>query len=150
VQVRRFVAIVATTAVALAAPSAAEAGKTTSYDGAFAPSGALQFDVKQTSNGKKVLKFRWTDFPLACRGGPETSSSRLRFAVDVSQKRFRTSAVDDQDHPGALLKLNGKLIGQDAAVGSMRIRGDRVPIDRGTDKRKQCDSGRLRWTATAL
>ena len=145
---KKLVAFAAVVAVALAAPTAVGAGQgKTKYLGQFESSGDLSFVVKKTKNGKKVFNYKWEGFPLDCRGTPETSSSNLTFSVKVKNKKFETQAVDDQQNPGALLKLKGELNGKTEANGTMSIEGKNVPVDSGG--RKKCDSGKVGWTAAA-
>ena len=143
---RKLVALAGAIAVALSAPTAVGAGQgKTKYFGEFVPAGDLSFVVKKTENGKRVFNYKWAGFPLDCRGTPETSSSNLNFSVKVENKRFETQAVDDQQDPGALLKLKGELNGQSSANGTMSIEGRNVPVDSGG--KKKCDSGKVDWTA---
>jgi hypothetical protein len=133
-------------AVALVLPAVAGAGQDkTRYLGSFESSGTLQFVVKKTDRGKKVFNFRWTDFPLDCKGGEDTSSNGLTFGVRVRNGRFETQAVDNPDNPGSRLFLEGRLEGVSAS-GTMRLRGKRVPVD--GPGRKECDSGTVDWSAS--
>jgi len=146
---RKLIAIAAVSAVALAVPGSAGAGQEkTKYLGSFEPTGDMSFVLKKANNGKKIFNFKWVGFPLDCRGTPETSSSRLLFAVEVENKEFKTRAVDNEDNPGALLKLKGELQGRTLADGTMSIEGRNVPVDGGG--RKKCDSGTLDWSASTL
>jgi hypothetical protein len=146
---RKLIAIAAVSAVALAAPGSAGAGQDKKkYVGGFEPTGDMSFVLKKANNGKKIFNFKWVGFPLDCRGTPETSSSKLLFAVEVENREFKTRAVDDENDPGALLKLKGELKGMTLAEGTMSIEGKNVPVDGGG--RKKCDSGILDWTASTL
>ena len=143
---RKVVALSGAIALVLFTPAGAGAGQAkTKYAGAFNPSGTLSFVVKPTNNGKKVFRFAWQAFPLDCKGGPETSSNRLNFAVRVKDKRFHAEAVDDAANPRAFLTLDGKFEGGGTASGTMRIKGRRVPVDSGG--RANCDSGKRGWSA---
>jgi hypothetical protein len=144
---RKLIAFAAVVAVALGAPAAIGAGQgKKKYFGGFESSGALSFVVKKTEGGKRVFNFKWEDFPLDCKGTPETSSSNLSFSVKVENKKFETRAVDNQQDPGALLKLKGQLVGKSAANGSMSIEGKDVPVDSGG--KKSCESGKVGWGAS--
>ncbi len=146
---RKLIAVVAVSAVALTVPGSAGAGQgKAKYFGGFEGTGDLSFVVKKSKNGKKVFNFKWVGFPLDCQGAPETSSNKLSFSVKIEKNKFRTQAVDNQDKPGALLKLKGKLKGKSLANGSMRIEGKRVPVDSGGTAK--CDSGKVGWTASTL
>jgi hypothetical protein len=146
---RKLIAIVAVSAVALAVPGSAGAGQGKSkYTGGFVPTGDLSFVVKKAKNGKKVFNFKWAEFPLDCQGTPETSSNKLSFSVRVKDKKFSAQAVDNQDNPGALLKLKGQFTGKTLADGTMSIEGKKVPVDSGG--RKKCDSGQVSWSATTF
>ena len=142
----KLAALTALAVTAVAAPSAQAAER--KYEGAFVPSGTLSFVVKKSGDGKKVVNYRWDDFPLDCRGGDEKSSSFLEFSIRVRRGKFSTVAVDNPDNPGARLQLEGRLIGRNNAKGTMRLEGRRVPVD--GPGRENCDSGRLNWTAARV
>jgi hypothetical protein len=146
---RKLIAIAAVSAVALSVPGSAGAGQgKTKYFGAFQPTGELSFVLKKANNGKKIFNFKWAGFPLDCQGTPRTSSDKLSFAVRVKDRQFQTRAVDDENDPGALLKLKGELRGKTLADGTMSIEGNKVPVDDGG--RRKCDSGTVSWTASTL
>lgn len=142
---RKAVALVAAISVALAAPTAVGAGRTSKYTGDFAVTGTMSFQLKKSRDGKFVFKYSWDDFPLLCESGLQTSSSFIENRQNVKDRRFKATAVDNQSNPGARLSLRGKLVGPRRAEGTLRIRGDRVPIDSGG--KDQCESGRVEWTA---
>lgn len=147
---RKAVALVAVICVALAAPAAVGAGDTSRYRGAFELTGTMSFILKKSREGKFVFKYSWDDFPLLCESGPETSSSFLESRQKVENRRFSATAVDNPQNPGARLSLNGKLVGPRRAEGTLRIRGDRVPIDPEGDRKRTCESGRVAWTAKTV
>ena len=145
---RKCIALAAVSAVALTAPGSVSAGQgKVKYLGGFEATGTLSFVVERTRSGKKVFRYKWNDFPLDCRSGPETSSSRLTYAVRVENKRFSARAVDNIRDPGAFLRIRGEFQGTSSASGTMRLEGKNVPVDSGG--RKNCDSGRVGWTAVA-
>jgi len=143
--VRKLIALIAVASVTLAAPTAVGAGSRSKYKGDFEETGTMSFTLKQSQNGKKVINFSWVQFPLRCQGGAGTLSSRLLFGQQVKRKHFSAEAVDDPDNPGARLSMEGKLIGQNDASGTLRIRGKRVPLNGGA--RRECESGTVGWRA---
>ena len=143
---RKHIALAAVLAVALTAPGSVSAGQgKVKYVGSFEPTGTLSFVVEKTKRGKKVFRYKWNDVPLDCRSGPETSSSRLTYAVRVKNKKFSARAVDNVSDPGAFLRINGEFQGSTSATGNMSLEGKNVPVDSGG--RRNCESGRVGWTA---
>jgi len=143
---KKLIALVAVAAVVLSAPAAVGAGNRAKYKGAFEVTGTMSFVLKEARTGRKVVRYSWEAFPLRCEGKlAPTSSGFLEFSQQVNRGNFRAEAVDDQTNPGARLSLRGELVGRGRAEGTLRIRGDRVPVD--GPGRGDCTSGTVRWTA---
>lgn len=149
---RKFVALLVVSAVGLAAP--ASMGATVKqYNGTFTPGGTLSFKLKKTNKGKKVIDFTFSNFPVACSGGPNTTSGNLTFPVKVKNNKFEAAGVagNDPNNPRSRLDLTGEFKPGQKAEGTMKVRGPKVNVDnpppRGTS---DCSSPKTNWTATAL
>ena len=145
---KKVVVFVVAASLTLVAPIAHGGGDRSTYKGAFETTGTMRFILERTDGGKRVINFRWVRFPLACEGGSETSSSYLEFRQKVENRRFSAEAVDNPDNPGSRLSMEGRLVGPSKAVGTLRIRGKRVPLD--GPGRDECDSGTVGWRAEKL
>lgn len=143
---KKFAVAVLSAALMLSAPAAVGAGKKKAFAGSFKPAGTLQFDLKKTKKGKRVVNFEWDAFPLECDGGPKTSSGNLTFKVKVKKKEFSATAVPNADPKAAKLSLKGEFKGKRNAEGTMRLRGDKVPTDTTPDR---CDS-KHPWKASVI
>ena len=138
-----------TVAVGLVAP--ANAGtQTKDYNGTFEPGGTLSFTVKPTDNGKKVVKFKFFNFPVQCTTGPETTSGNLKFAIKVENKAFEARAQSTSPGAESKLALTGKLKGGGQAVGTLKVKGENVLINDPPDTREDCSSPHTDWTASTV
>lgn len=128
-------------ALALAVPASASAA---TYSGNYETTGTLQFTV----SNNKVKDFQFAGFPLNCKGNAETTTDGLNFDVKVKKGHFEASAFKGNDprKPRAKLKLVGDIDGA-LASGTMNIKGKKVPIDGGGQRK--CRSGNVDWTASA-
>jgi hypothetical protein len=144
---KKFSGIVLIVAIALAAPSAVGAAGKKKYEGVFEAGGTNSFTLKKTNNGKKVMNYEWASFPLACDGGPQTSTNGLNFGVKVKKGEFEAVATPSTAEK-VKLTLKGEFTGPTSAEGTMRIAGSRVPVDGGG--KDSCDSSKIRWTAAKV
>lgn len=143
---KRIAALAIVVAITLFTPHALGAAKR-SYAGAFATSGTLKFAVEKNRNGKKVVNFRFEDFPLSCESGPETVAGGLTYAVRVRRGKFDTVAIDQtrEGEVRAKLRLEGRLLGKANAEGSLKIAGRKVLVE--SRRREDCTSPNTPWTA---
>lgn len=133
--------------LALALPTQAFA-KTREYTGTVAPSGTLEFKWKKKKKRKpKVKGLTFSQVPITCAEGANTTTGRLTFGIKVRKKRFQADAKDNE---GSMLTVAGT-VSKGGSSGTIRVFGatplDNPPTDpptRGTG----CDTGVLNWTAS--
>ena len=141
---RRVAIAVVLFAAALALPGSATAGPI-GYSGTFEAGGELSFGLKERDDRRYVTRWRWSDFPVSCRSGEQTTSGRYLFRLRVRHREFGGRAV--------LRTLAGNVIGgakvrgefgpgYETASGTFRVYG-RTP-----EGYRNCESGQAPWSAT--
>jgi hypothetical protein len=137
-------------AIAGAIPALA-GGTTTSYRGAFDPSGKVTFGFGFHHHKHAVIAFAFTDFPLHCKHGRNTETGNLGYPVTIKERKFHTTAVfpAPPDTPQSTLHLTGEFSHDHArAHGTMRVFGPHVAVEDTTHGSKdRCDSGTIDWVA---
>lgn len=141
-------------AALIAAPAPAGAGSTR-LKGPIDPSGSVWFNVEthKRADGKRIVRvadFHFRKLPLRCEGEDETITSFLALKPRVIDGEFAQEAVirNSQGKVIARLNLAGEIRRRGKrGNGTIRVAGDKVPVDSGGSKR--CRSGRLNWKASA-
>ncbi len=137
-------------AIAGAVPALA-GGATTSYRGAFDPSGKLTFKVGNRHHKHAVIGFAFTKFPLHCKHGKNSETGNLGYSVAIKERKFHTTAVypAPPETAQSTLHLTGVLSRDHArAHGTMRVFGPHVAVEDTTHgQRDRCDSGKIDWVA---
>ena len=133
--------------IALALPTTVSAAAK-KYEGPIENGGTVEFSIKKTNNGKKLVKWVWLDMPAACDGGAEEVSGEISFNVKVKNNRFKLDAIQGTpQNPTARMTAKGKING-DNATGEIRVHGSSVPIDGGGTA--PCDTGTEDWSASRV
>jgi hypothetical protein len=131
-------------AVAVLMAGAPAEAATTGYSGRFAQGGELSFNLKKERGERKVTRWRWTDFPVVCASGAETTEGHYTFWLEVKRREFAGRAVLESPSGRTIggAKVEGRFRhGYQTAGGSFRVYG-RTPEDH-----RHCDSGKVDWTA---
>ena len=148
---KRLTVVTVICAVGLIAPATVGAA-TRSYSGAFEVSGTVGFDVKTKRGKKKVINFSFSQLPVECDGGPNTSSGNVpEFKIKVNDSgKFDADLVSTDPGAEAELNIDGKLKSGGKAEGTVRLHGQDVIVNNTSGGARQpCDSGKTEWTAEA-
>lgn len=143
---KKLLALAGVSVFVLVAPAAVGAASKT-YQGTFDPGGQLQFKLKPTNHGKKVVKYTFLGFPVQCDGGPETTSGFFTFGVKVKNKKFEAQAQSTNPGSESKVVLTGKFKRGGKAKGTMKVSGEHVGIDDPPGTRDNCTSPKTDWTA---
>lgn len=133
--------------LALALPTTVGAA-TKKFEGAIDNGGTVEFSIKKTNDGKKLVRWIWRDMPAACNGGAEEVSGSIGFNVKVKNNKFELDAIQGtSQNPTARMTAEGT-VNRNNASGELRVHGSAVPIDGGgTDN---CDTGKEDWSASKV
>lgn len=123
--------------------------------GDIEPKGSVWFNVQKfkRADGKRIVRitnFHFRKLPLTCKGDAESITSFLTLKPRVRNNEFEQVAVarDAGGKTIARLTIKGELRKRGTkASGTIRVAGDKVPVDSGGNRK--CTSGRLSWTAKA-
>ena len=137
-----------TLVIALALPAQASA-RQREYDGTVTPSGELGFKVKFKKGKKpKVKGFTFSDVPINCDGGPNTTFGKVTGGLKLKKKRFGAQLTNEEGTSN--LHVAGT-VSKKGSSGTIRVFGA-VPLeDPPTDPPpigSNCETGVLDWTAT--
>ena len=133
--------------IAVAVPTAVSAAAK-QYQGPINGGGTVEFAIKRTDNGKKLVKWIWRDMPAACNSGAEEVSGSISFKVRVKNGKFELDAIQGTpQNPTARMTAEGD-VGRNNADGTIRVHGSAVPIDDGGTA--NCDTGKETWTASKV
>jgi hypothetical protein len=148
---RRLTVVTVICAVGLVAPATVGAA-TRSYSGTFESSGTVGFDVRKKDGKRKVINFSFSNLPLECDGGPNsTSGSVPNFRIKVSKRgNFDADLVSTDPDAEAELNIDGKLKSGGNAEGTVRVHGEDVIVNNPQGDRQPCDSGKTDWTASVV
>jgi hypothetical protein len=138
--------IAAVFALALPVTVSAAAKK---YEGTVANGGTLEFSIKKTNHGKKLVKWIWRDIPADCDSGPEEVSGEISFKAKVKHNKFELDAIQStpQDPVTARMTAEGHVNG-DNVSGEIRVHGSDVALDEGGTA--DCDTGTEDWSASKV
>ncbi len=125
--------------------ASADAG-TSKFRGEIDPSGRLSFMLEKKAGKRRVVKLKWTNLPVTCKGKRRKTTGGLTFKVRVKGGSFATSAVSgDPDDPDASAEISGK-VGRRRASGKIKVSGGKLALT--NDKDGNCRSGKLGWSAS--
>ena len=147
-----LIAAVAALCVGLVAPTAFSATISTKrYKGDIDVGGTVDFKVRKSKRPghpavRKVISFKFSQLPVECDGGDNTSSGEITFKVRVRNGKFNINGVQGSpQNPTASLRIHGELKGPRNASGTIRVRGSQTPVDVGGSD--NCDSKTQDWSA---
>jgi hypothetical protein len=140
----RRAAIAVVLVAALVLPASAPAG-VIGYSGTFEPGGKLSFGLKEVDGKRYVTRWKWWEFPVTCANGEQVTRGKYLFKLRVRHRKFVGRGVR-RSPSGRVIggaKVRGEFgPGHETAAGSFRVYG-RTP-----EEYRDCESGKLPWTAT--